>query len=84
MGAEVEWDFQIYSDADKGLGCGLYWQGHWCAVEWPQQWKNGRKSIAFSDFLPLVVALALWGDYFENKKVLFNVENMAVVQIVNR
>ena len=37
LNREESWDFQVYSDAAGGSGFGLYWQGRWCAVEWPEQ-----------------------------------------------
>ncbi|KAJ1106187.1 hypothetical protein NDU88_003590 [Pleurodeles waltl] len=57
---EREWDAQLFSDAAGSWGFGLYWEGRWCAEEWPSEWKHGGRSIAFLEFFPLIVAVYLW------------------------
>ena len=52
--------------------------------KWREEWRVGGRSIAFLEFFPLVVVLVLWGDAFTDKKVTFRVDNMAVVEVVNR
>ncbi|KAJ1184490.1 hypothetical protein NDU88_001296 [Pleurodeles waltl] len=81
---EWEWDAQLFSDAAGSSGFGLYWEGRWCAEEWPQEWKQGGRSIAFLEFVPLIVAVCLWGAELSHSLVLFRVDNLAVVQTVNR
>ncbi|KAJ1129019.1 hypothetical protein NDU88_007390 [Pleurodeles waltl] len=81
---ECEWDVQLFSDAAGSMGFGLYWEGCWCAKEWPNEWKNGGRSIAFLELFPMIVAVCLWGAELRQSRVLFRVDNMAVVQLVNR
>ncbi|KAJ1125403.1 hypothetical protein NDU88_003835 [Pleurodeles waltl] len=81
---ECQWDVQLFSDAAGSTGFGLYWEGRWCAEEWPNEWKNGGRSIAFLELFPLIVAVCLWGAELRHSRVLFRVDNMAVVQMVNR
>ncbi|KAJ1217678.1 hypothetical protein NDU88_005271 [Pleurodeles waltl] len=81
---DCEWDVQLFSDAAGSTGFGLYWEGRWCAEEWPNEWKNGGRSIAFLELFPLIVAVCLWGTELRHTRVLFRVDNMAVVQMVNR
>ncbi|KAJ1164253.1 hypothetical protein NDU88_004698 [Pleurodeles waltl] len=45
--------------------------------------RRGR-SIAFLEFFPLIVAVCLWGGELSHSRVLFRVDNLAVVQMVNR
>ncbi|KAJ1172982.1 hypothetical protein NDU88_004824 [Pleurodeles waltl] len=79
-----DWDVQLFSDAAGSTGFGLYWKGRWCAKEWLNEWKNGGHSIAFLELFPLIVAVCLLGAELRHSRVLFRVDNMAVVQMVNR
>lgn len=36
------------------------------------------------ELFPIVLAVEIWGDSFRNFKVLFNCDNLGVVQVVNR
>ncbi|KAJ1191631.1 hypothetical protein NDU88_000947 [Pleurodeles waltl] len=81
---EWEWEAQLFSDAAGSSGFGLYWEGRWCAEEWPKEWKQGGRSIAFLEFFQLIVAVCLWGEELSHSRVLFRVDNLAVVQMVNR
>ena len=40
--------------------------------------------ITFLELFPVVVALQLWGQKLKNKKLLFNIDNQAVVTIINK
>ncbi|KAJ1216641.1 hypothetical protein NDU88_004242 [Pleurodeles waltl] len=77
---DCEWDVQLFSDAAGSTGFGLYWKSRWFAEEW----KNGGRSIAFLELFPLIVAVCLWGTELRYSRVLFRVDNMPVVQMVNR
>ena len=55
-------------------------------------WKVGPKlwvalciteDITVLDLFPLLVSLHIWGDQLRNKKLLFTVDNQAVVHIIN-
>ncbi|XP_069093123.1 uncharacterized protein [Pleurodeles waltl] len=81
---DCEWDVQLFSDAAGAYGFGLYWEGRWCAEEWPSEWKHGGRSIAFLELFPLIVAVCLWGSELQHSRVLSRVDNMTVVQLVNR
>ncbi|KAJ1160938.1 hypothetical protein NDU88_001427 [Pleurodeles waltl] len=81
---DCDWDVQLFSDAAGSTGFGLYWDGRWCAEEWPNDWKNGGHSIAFLEPFRLIVAVCLWGAELRHSRMLFRVDNMAVVQLVNR
>lgn len=42
------------------------------------------RSITFLELFPLVVAVTLWGAGLSHRRVLFRVDNMSVVEVVNR
>ena len=69
---------QTDSAAGSGLGCGVYFDGHWCQLFWPEHWyETGLlKDITFLEFVPIALAVCLW-------KISFRVSGyaMAVVHI---
>ncbi|KAJ1155724.1 hypothetical protein NDU88_008453 [Pleurodeles waltl] len=81
---DYEWDVQFFSDAVGSSGFGLYWDGRWCEEEWPEYWKHGGRSIAFLEFFSLIIVVCLWGAPLRDSRVLFRVDNLAVMQMVNR
>ncbi|KAJ1177127.1 hypothetical protein NDU88_002389 [Pleurodeles waltl] len=50
----------------------------------PPTWTRGGRSIAFLERSPLIVAVCVWGHLLEHRRVLFRVDNLAVVHLVNR
>jgi hypothetical protein len=42
------------------------------------------QDITFLELFPVVVAIYLWGHQLENKKLMFNIDNKAVVTILNK
>ena len=59
-------DLQLYTDASGGIGFGGYLHGKWFQGKWPNQ-KYKKKSIAWQEFFPIVVAIVLWGDLLSGK-----------------
>ena len=41
------------------------------------------KYISFLELVPVVLALYLWADELTGKKVLFHIDNLALVSIMN-
>lgn len=70
--------------SDKGFG--IYFNGKYCQACWPPHFeKRGiLKDITFLELFPVVVALEIWGNMLQNKKLVFNIDNLAVVNILNR
>lgn len=61
---------------------------HWLYIN--SQWFNGRwlpqqlcLSIAYKELFPVVLAVELWGEQWCRQRVLFQVDNEAVVHILN-
>ena len=40
--------------------------------------------ITFLDLFPVVVAVSIWGSHLANKRILFRIDNQAVVTIINK
>ena len=53
---------------------------------WPVQWEltGMLADITFLGLFPVGVALNIWGYYLRNKKIIFHVDNQAVVYIINK
>lgn len=79
-------ELELYTDASGSHGFGAYFQGEWCAAEWPVAWreKGFCGNLALLELFPIIVALEIWGQRFLNKRICFMCDNMGVVQAVNR
>ena len=75
---------QVFSDASGSWGCGaftetaptLYFQ-----FQWPSSWESVH--IAAKELLPVVAGAALWGKYWEKKRIVFRSDNSAAVDALN-
>ena len=80
------WEFLpnlfITSDASITKGLGIVYGSHWCSIKWPSA-SDGNLNIAVLELIPLVISAHLWGHEWSRKKILFRVDNMAVVNSVN-
>ena len=79
-------DEQLFTDSAAGLGLGIYFKGHWTCAPWPERWhdKGVTADITTLELFPILVALYIWGLELRNKKIQFNCDNMAVVEIMNK
>ena len=88
---ESEWTandvIELFTDSagSIGMGCGAYFSGEWVYLQWPSFWaeSGAMKDITFLEFVPIVLSMAIWGTQLQNKKIVFNIDNNALVQIVN-
>lgn len=81
-------NLQLFTDSSGNpeLGCGAYLQGSWVQFRWPIAWKGSQilKDMSLLEFIPVVLAMFLWGKKLENKKIIFNIDNIALVSIINK
>jgi hypothetical protein len=79
---------QFYTDSagSNSLGCGAYFQGRWFFLPWPKWWENQEimKDMTFLELIPVVIAVEIWGHLLEKKKVVFHIDNLALVSIINK
>jgi hypothetical protein len=40
--------------------------------------------ITFLELFPVVISVHIWGIHLKNKRIIFNVDNQAVVAIINK
>ena len=63
------------------MGCGHSPRGKWCQLECPESWRGYHNTV--KELLPIVLSVALWGGYWQNKTIRCRCNNAAVVSIVN-
>ena len=52
-------------------------------LPWPAGWENKKiLKDMFLEMIPAVLAIEVWGLQLRNKKVVFNVDNIALVSII--
>ena len=78
---------ELFTDSagSAAMGCGAYFSGQRIHFSWPETLIESYilKNIAFLEFVAVVLALAVWGNRFQNKKIKFNIDNLALVEILN-
>jgi len=74
-------DVTTTSDASGSWGCGAFCETRWFHFKWtPRLW---HLPIATKEMIPVVISAAIYGEQWSGKTVLFRVDNMAVVHVVN-
>jgi hypothetical protein len=57
-------------------------QQSWFYGEWDDNWED--INITVKELYPIVLALELWGNKLQNKSVMFNCDNEALVFVLNK
>ena len=75
-------DIQVSSDASGSLGFGAYWESMWFTGSW--HFSQQEQSIAYMEFLPVVIAAHVWGHHrWCRKYVPLWLDNDSGVHILN-
>lgn len=73
--------YEVGSDASGTLGYGAFMQSEWFNGSWlPSQL---QLSIAYKELFPVVLSAHIWSHHWSRKRILFRVDNEAVVYILN-
>lgn len=69
-----------------GLGFGIYFDEKWSQACWPPSWQDSDilSAITFLDLFRVMAALHMWGTCLKNKWILFHIDNLSVVSIINK
>ena len=73
-------NLHLWSDASD-VGIGGYFDGRWLAAPLTDHIK--RQTIAWRELYALVVALSTWSQHIQHKRILFYIDNAAIVHIIN-
>ena len=79
-------DMELYTDASM-KGFAGYCQGQWFQSHWPDALTQELKdelSMSFMELYPIVVSAILWDKSWKGKRIRFNCDNAATVQIINK
>lgn len=80
-------NLQLFTDSAGGPlgGFGIYFAGSWAHSRWPLAWTRSHiiRDMTFLELFPVYVALCLWPKSLADKRILFHIDNMAVVHIIN-
>ena len=68
------------TDASGSWGCGACWDTRWLQCPWNGAWHD--KGIAAKELLPILLAVAVWGQFWQGDQVLVHSDNMSVVNII--
>ena len=74
------------SAGGANLGCGVYFNGQWCFLPWPEKWADTDilRDITYLEMIPIALAVYLWKHNFKGKRLQFSIDNMSVVSIINK
>ena len=71
----------VTSDASGAWGCGAVSdRGNYFQVQWPDSWES--VNIAVKELVPIVIAVAVWGEQWAESTVIANTDNMSVVHVL--
>ncbi|KAM3924807.1 uncharacterized protein RB166_008163 [Leptodactylus fuscus] len=84
-GVTEAFDYELFTDAAGSGGFGAFYQGSWCASNWPEDWVTMglTRNLALLELFPILVSVMVWGSAFRNKKICFHCDNLGVVQAIN-
>ncbi|XP_061196001.1 uncharacterized protein LOC133204278 [Saccostrea echinata] len=78
---------QLLTDSSGGPygGIGIYFMGKWAYGPWPNSWAEQgiTRDMNLLELFPVVVAITLWQSHFANSMLVFHIDNMSVVHIIN-
>ena len=75
-------DLHLYTDACKTIGFGAILGSRWMAGEFPPEWK--KYNITILELYPIVLALTVWGEQLQNKKLRIHTDNQDLVHVINK
>ena len=80
-------DLELYTDSAgwDSKGCGAYCKNRWAYLQFPAEWESTDllKDITFLEIILITLSIFLWHKLFYKKKIVYYIDNMAVVSILN-
>lgn len=75
---------KFFTDASTETGYGAYFNGHWFNGHWPADVIKIKPSIAWCELYPIAVALEVWGQRMQNKRVKIFTDNQSICAVINK
>ena len=79
---ELEPTVVLTSDASGSWGCGAFWNTRWLQLAWSDTACPPKTNIATRELIPIVMAAAMWGRFWEGQVVCCRCDNEAVVAVL--
>ena len=76
-------DIQLFTDVTM-TSFGGYYMYQWFQGEFPVEILDEQTSMALFELYPIVMACVLWGYLWTRKRILFNCDNLATVDIITK
>ena len=76
-------DLSIYTDATPTSYGGFY-KTRWFQGQFPPEFFLEKQSMALCELYPIVMAVALEGKFWANKRILFYCDNLSTVNIITK
>ena len=81
---------QLYTDSSVTCsstgGFGIFFQDKWAFGRWSRLWPDlcRLSDMTFLELFPVMVTISVWGPLLANRRILFHIDNQAVVRIINK
>lgn len=76
-------DLTIFTDATPS-SYGGFFKSQWFQGLFPPDFFHEQQSMALCELYPIVLAAALWGSNWANKRILFYCDNLSTVNIISK
>ena len=73
---------ELFTDSSGAIGYGATFGKAYFYGRWPETWLG--LNITVLEFFPIVAALQVWGHLWENKRIIFWTDNLALVAVINK
>jgi hypothetical protein len=84
----VQWEdnetLNLFTDSAGSIGFGVYFDGRWAQGTWPVDLVVPKSHIAFLELFPVVLAVLLWANILQNRKIMFHCDNQSVVAMIQK
>lgn len=78
---------QLWTDSSGSEKCGgaAYFNGAWLFFPWPREWVDLGllRDMTFLEFIPILLAISVWGKKLQNKRIKLYVDNQSLVEVLN-
>jgi hypothetical protein len=82
--AQADFDFFTDSSGEINKGCGVYFKGQWCALQWPSDFfVTGHANMLLLEMIPVAIAIETFATQFASRRVRVFSDNTGVVSALN-
>ena len=75
-------DIHLYTDSSGSVGYGAILGNHWFNGIWSNWWT--AQNIMLLELYPIVLAVEIWGEKLQNKRLLMHTDNESLVSVLTK